>query len=163
MIALFIGRFQPFHKAHLHDVQLARKECKKVVIAIGSSQESGTPENPFSYMERKDMITAALKANHISAYTIVPVPDIHDDQNWVEHVRSIVPHFDIVYTGNDFTDKLFAEKGIQVRKIELIPNINATEIRERIIKDKDWRYLVPKEIAEEIIKLNGVEKIKDMH
>ena len=37
--ALFIGRFQPFHKAHLSDVKLALKECDKIIIAIGSSQD----------------------------------------------------------------------------------------------------------------------------
>jgi nicotinamide-nucleotide adenylyltransferase len=157
---LFIGRFQPFHKAHLSDVKLALKECDKVIIAIGSSQESLTKENPFSYEEREQMIEKTLKAHNIFDYDIIPVPDVNDDEKWVDHVLKIVPKFDIVYTGNDFTEKLFNEKNIEVRKIELIPDINATEIRDRIVKGNNWKELVPEEIAEYVEKIDGIERIK---
>ncbi|HZX45226.1 MAG TPA: nicotinamide-nucleotide adenylyltransferase [Candidatus Nanoarchaeia archaeon] len=154
-IALFIGRFQPFHKAHLSDVKLALKECSKVIIAIGSSQESGTKENPFTYEERREMIKDTLEAHNVSSYDIVPVPDIFNDEKWVEHVRKVVPEFDIVYTGNEFTAKLFLERKTEVRRIQLIPDINATEIRKRIICSKDWEELVPKEVFDYIRKING--------
>ena len=161
--ALFIGRFQPFHQAHLSDIKLALKECYKVIIAIGSSQESGTKENPFSYEERKEMIEKTLKAHKILSYDIIPVPDINDDNKWVDHVKKIIPEFDVVYTGNDFTEKLFKEKNIKVKKIELIPKINATEIRKRILHGNDWRELVPKEVAEYVEKVAGIEKIKEVN
>lgn len=159
-IGLFIGRFQPFHQAHLSDIKLILKECDKVVIAIGSSQESATKENPFSCKERREMIKKTLKANKISNYDIIPVPDINDDNKWVDHVKKIIPEFDLVYTGNDFTEKLFKEKNIKVRKIKLIPKINATEIRERILHGNDWKELVPKEVVEYIKNINGIERIK---
>ena len=160
--ALFIGRFQPFHKAHLSDIKLALKECSKVVIAIGSSQESGTKDNPFTYEGRKEMIRNTLKAHKIIDYDIVPVPDINDDEKWVSHVKKIVPDFDIVYTGNELTQKLFKEKDIQVKKIELIPNVSATEIRKRILHGNDWKGIVPAEVADYIKKINGEERIKRM-
>jgi len=53
---LFIGRFQPFHLGHLSDIKDALKEVDELVIAIGSSQHSGTKENPFSTEERIKMI-----------------------------------------------------------------------------------------------------------
>lgn len=161
--ALFIGRFQPLHNAHLSDIKLALKECDKVVIAIGSSQESGTKDNPFSYEEREGMIMNTLKAHKILNYDIIPVPDINDDKKWVEHAKKIIPDFDVVYTGNDFTEKLFKEKKAEVRKIKLIPHINATEIRKRILHGDDWKDLVPKEVAEHIKKINGVERIKEIN
>ncbi len=160
--ALFVGRFQPFHNAHLSDVKLALKECDKIIIAIGSSQESGTKDNPFSYEEREEMITDTLKAHKILDYDIIPVPDINDDKKWVEHVKKIVPEFDIAYTGNGFTEKLFKEKDIKVRKIKLIEGINATEIRKRILHENDWKELVPKEVAEYIEKVSGIERIKEI-
>ena len=39
-------------------------------------------------------------------------------------------------------------------------DISSTEIRKRILEDKDWKELVPKEIYEEIIRINGAERIK---
>ena len=161
--ALFIGRFQPFHNAHLSDVKLALKEGYKVIIAIGSSQESGTKENPFSYEERKEMIERMLKAHKILDYDIISVSDINDDKKWVEHVKKIVPEFDIAYTGNEFTEKLFKEKDIKVRKIKLIEGINATEIRKRILHGNDWRELVPKEVSEYIENIDGIARIKKIN
>jgi len=160
--ALFIGRFQPFHNAHLSDIKLILKECNKVIIAIGSSQESATKENPFSYEERKEMIERTLKAHKILNYNIIPIPDVNDDEKWVDHVKEIIPEFDTVYTGNDFTEKLFKEKNIEVRKIKLIPKINATEIRKRIIQGNDWKELVPKEVAGYIEKIDGIKRIRDI-
>jgi len=161
--ALFIGRFQPLHNAHLSDIKLALKECPKVIIAIGSSQESGTSENPFSYEERKDMIKDVLHAHKILDYDIVPVSDINDDDKWVGHVKDVVPCFDIVYTGNSNTEKLFKAKNIEVRKIKLIPKINATEIRKRILHGNDWRELVPKEVSLYIEKIDGVGRIGEIN
>ena len=59
--ALFIGRFQPFHKAHLQDIKAILKECDEVIIAIGSSQHSDTKDNPFSVAERIEMIDKTIR------------------------------------------------------------------------------------------------------
>ena len=158
--ALFIGRFQPFHNAHLLDINLALKECDKIIIAIGSSQESDTKENPFSYEERGEMIERTLKAEGISDYEIVAVPDINDDDKWVDHVKKIVPKFDVAYTGNDNTEELFKKAGCKVKKVKLIEGINGITIRDNIIKDKEWQNLVSSETLKVIQRIKGVERIK---
>ena len=53
-VGLFIGRFQPFHKGHESIVRKMLEECEKVIIAIGSAQESGTVANPFRYEYQKN-------------------------------------------------------------------------------------------------------------
>jgi len=58
---LFVGRFQPFHNGHLMVIKGMVKVCEKVVIGVGSSQESMTPENPFTATERREMIQRALQ------------------------------------------------------------------------------------------------------
>ena len=161
--ALFIGRFQPLHKAHLSDIMLALKEYDKIIIAVGSSQDSNTKENPFTFEERKGMIDKALLANHISPYEIVAVPDINDDSKWVEHVKKIVPEFDVVYTGNDFTEQLFKEKNIKVVKIDLIPEISATEVRKRLFNGNKWKELVPEQIKDYIKKIYGIDRLKKIN
>jgi len=77
--ALFIGRFQPFHNGHLHVATALSKRFDEVIIGIGSSQEKNTSQNPFSYNERKNMISKALKANKIKNFKIYPIPDLYDD------------------------------------------------------------------------------------
>lgn len=159
---LFIGRFQPFHNAHLQDIKDALKEVDELIIAIGSSQFSHTEENPFSVEERIEMIEDTLIKNNISNYTIFPVPDISDDKRWVEHVNVIVPKFDVVFTGNDFTEKLFKEKNHNVKKIKLIEGINSTTVRDKIAQNQNWKELVPKEVADFIEKIKGAERIEKL-
>jgi len=44
---LIIGRFQPFHKGHLHAIEHALKEVDELIIAVGSSQYVNTEDNPW--------------------------------------------------------------------------------------------------------------------
>ncbi|MBI2558101.1 nicotinamide-nucleotide adenylyltransferase [Candidatus Woesearchaeota archaeon] len=161
--ALFIGRFQPFHNAHLVDIKKVLKEADEVAIAIGSSREKNTLENPFSYNERKQMIVNALKKNKIKNYKIYPVPDLYNDKKWVEYIKKHLPRYDFVYSGNPWTLRCFKKFDSKVKKIKLIRGISSTIIRNRIVSGQDWQELVPKEIESYIKKINGVKRIKKIY
>ena len=161
--ALFIGRFQPFHNAHLLDVKKVLKEADEVVIAIGSSQEKNTVDNPFSYNERKQMIVNTLKKNKIKKYEIYPVPDLYNDMKWVEYMKNNLPSYEFVYSGNQWTLRCFKRFDSKIKKIKLIKGISSTIIRDMIIKNKNWKKLVPKEISDYIEKINGVERIRKIY
>lgn len=161
--ALFLGRFQPFHKGHLVDVEKASNENDKVVIVIGSSQYSNTIDNPFSVRERGEMINRTLKANNISNYKITAVDDINNDDEYVEHVDKFVPEYESVYTHNNLTKKLFGEKNYKIVWVDLINDISATKIRDRIINNKNWKELLPKEVVNYLEEIKGVERIKEIN
>ena len=161
--ALFIGRFQPFHKAHLEDIRDILKEADEIIMGIGSSQESNTKENPFSFEERKEMIEETLRANSINNFKIVEIPDFFDDEKWMGHILTELPQFDVFYSGNEITQEVFSNEGIKVIKINLIEGINGTEIREKITKGEDWENLVPKTISEFVKKIDGVERIRKLN
>ncbi len=158
---LFVGRFQPFHLGHLQDVKNALKEVDELIIGVGSSNEKHTKVNPFTVKERIEMIDLVLPNNEISSYAVFPIPDFHDDKKWVEHIETLVPKFDVVYTGNKWTEKCF-KKSSKVRKVKILKGISSTTIRNRILKNKDWQSLVPKEIVGYIKKIKGVERIKKL-
>ena len=158
--ALFIGRFQPLHNAHLKVIKDILKENDRLIIIIGSSLERNTKLNPFSFKERKEMIDAVLKANKIKNYSIVPVPDVYNDKKWVNLIERKVKHFDALYTGNPWTIRCFKRYGRKVRKIKLIKGISSTIIRNAIIKGKNWKGLVPEQIYSYIKKIKGEERIK---
>lgn len=161
--ALFVGRFQPFHNAHLVDIKNVMKEVDEVIIAIGSSQEKNTSENPFSYNERKRMIIHVLKNNKIKNYKIYPVPDLYNDGKWVDYIKEHLPSYDFVYSGNPWTLRCFRKHDSNVKKIKLIKGISSTIIRNKIVSNKDWQKLVPKEIEGYIKKINGVKRIKKIY
>ena len=79
--AIFVGRFQPLHKGHIHAIKQALKDYDEVIIGIGSSQESGTLRNPYSYEERVRMIKEKFPR-----IKVIPIPDVNDDEKWVKQI-----------------------------------------------------------------------------
>lgn len=157
--ALFIGRFQPFHNAHLVDVKNILKKADEIIIAIGSSQEKNTKENPFSYNERKDMISKTLNNNKIRNFKIYPVPDLYNDRKWIDYIKNSLPKYDVVYSGNPWTIKCFKKHNSAAKKIKLIPGISSTIIRKMVVNNKNWEKMVPEEIYVYIKKIKGDSRI----
>ncbi|MBO4411520.1 MAG: adenylyltransferase/cytidyltransferase family protein, partial [Lachnospiraceae bacterium] len=54
--ALLVGRFQMLHLGHADMIRKALECADQVGILIGSSQESGTRTNPFSYELRAEIL-----------------------------------------------------------------------------------------------------------
>lgn len=106
--ALLVGRFQPLHKGHVALIRWAL-ERHRVTVVVGSSQHSGTPENPWTAMER----VAMLRSVFGSKIHVVPVPDLGDEVRYAQHVLDHLDETPTVYIGNDpRTAELFAAKGL---------------------------------------------------
>jgi nicotinamide-nucleotide adenylyltransferase len=112
------------------------------------------------------MIRAALEEAKIdpSRYMIVPIRDVHIHATWVPFIVSQVPRFDIVFTNEPLTSRLFKERGYRVERIPFFDraDYSATEIRQRILKGKNWESLVPKSIAGLIVSFGGIERIREL-
>ena len=162
MKALFIGRFQPFHNGHLEVIKNISKQYSEIIIGIGSSQYIDTLENPFSSDERKQMIKGSLNKIGINNYKIIIIPDINNPPKWVDHVLSIYSDFDVIITNNSLTKTLFSEKGYTVNKTPYYnkEEFSGKEIRKRIINNKPWENLVPLEVKNVIIKIDGINRLK---
>lgn len=166
--ALFIGRFQPFHAGHLDALKQILGDpstsSRQVIIGVGSSQYSGTDENPYSFAERKKIIAKATSNIKNKNIKIIAIPDIHDPPNWVEHVKKIVGHFDLVYTGNKLTEKLFKDKKYKVKKIKINLKISGTEIRNEAsrlfenLQKTCYTYEDCLDIASLTLKINKLKK-----
>lgn len=164
--ALYIGKFQPFHKGHLESIKKILNEVDEVIIAVGSAQYSHTLENPFTAGERMDMIRLALEENGIDArkYWIIAIPDVGRHSVWVAHLKSLCPSFSVVYTNNSLVKILFEESGFEVRKIPLFDRekFSATEVRRRILLNGPWEELVPLSIAKFIKDIKGDERLREL-
>lgn len=148
---LFIGRFQPFHFGHLWVIGNMLCEVDKGIIVIGSSQESGTERNPYTFKQRFDMINEVLKTNlPESKYEIIGVQDVNDDNKWVDNVLTFAGKDNVIYTGNEKTENLFKNQGVRIKKVELIGGISGTRVRKTIKEKGDLYYLIPLKVEEQI-------------
>ncbi|MCP3899180.1 MAG: bifunctional nicotinamide-nucleotide adenylyltransferase/Nudix hydroxylase [Desulfobacteraceae bacterium] len=87
-LAVYIGRFQPFHNGHADIVKSISRHAKKVLIIIGSIDAPRTAKNPFTFEERKAMIK---KTVHVRYLQISGVLDYtYDNTRWVKAVSEIV-------------------------------------------------------------------------
>jgi nicotinamide-nucleotide adenylyltransferase len=163
---LYVGRFQPFHLGHLDAIKHALKEVDELVIVIGSAQYSHNANNPFTAGERLVMIRQALLEAEVddSTFWIVPVPDVHLHMLWVSAVEGYTPKFNVVYSNESLTKRLFMEAGYEVKTIPLFERkvYTSTVVREKMVKDDSWIELVPKSIAVFILKIDGVNRLRDL-
>jgi len=162
MKALFIGRFQPIHNGHLEVMKKASKEADKLIIVIGSANKEFEKENPFSLEERKNMIEKALNKAKIKNYEILSIDDVDNHPLWFANLKKLAPDFDIAYCGSGATHDLLKSKGIKVIDLDRIQNISASDIREKIKKDEHWQDLVPDVVFEEIERIHGVKRVKEL-
>ena len=160
---LVIGRFQPFHNGHLELIKQILKECEEVVVVIGSAQFNYILKDPFTAGERIEMIHASLSFQSIdrSRIFIIPLSNFENNACWFEYLKSMVPKFNIVYSGNEYV-RYLAEKEIIVKE-HIFKNkfrFNGENIRKLIVNDEKWDDLVPIPVTEIIRNIGGVERIR---
>jgi nicotinamide-nucleotide adenylyltransferase len=161
---LYVGRFQPCHKGHLGAIQNALEGVDELIVVIGSAQYSHNSHNPFTAGERLVMVRRAVCEAGLDneKLWIVPVPDVHLHMLWVSAVEGYTPKFNLVYSNEPLTRRLFMEAGYQVKDIPMFDRkvYMSTLVREKMVKGGDWTELVPKSVAEFIEEIDGVNRVK---
>jgi nicotinamide-nucleotide adenylyltransferase len=163
---LYVGRFQPFHLGHLSAVKSVLEEVDELIIVVGSAQYSHNVNNPFTAGERLIMVRLALEEAGVDCkhVWIIPVPDVHLHMLWVAALEGYTPKFDVVYSNEPLTRRLFIEAGYKVKGIRFFDRkvYSSTEIRTLMVRGGNWKKLVPKPVAAFITKVDGVSRLKDL-
>ena len=146
-LGILVGRFQTLHAGHEQLIGTAAALCEKVGVFVGSSQEEGTANNPFSYETRKKM----LKKVFGRKIAVFPLPDIGvgNTATWGEYVlgkafEAFGSEPDLLVSGRESrrTDWFSGEKGRGTAEL-YIPKtieISATKMRAFLLEDdrKSW-------------------------
>lgn len=149
---LIVGRFQTFHKGHQSLVETALKLCDRVIIFVGSSQESGTERNPFNVATRMNVIRECYPdKDRVQIYAL---PDLtHEDDVTVAWGKFVLENVDryiykapeiMVYGNDEARSRWFDLNDIKNTAEFIIPRsrlpISATMLREMMVKDerKQW-------------------------
>lgn len=109
-VAVYIGRFQPFHNGHLAVLRHALETAPACIVVIGSAYQARTPKNPFTWEERVEMIRLALPEADRGRVSFIPVRDYYDESRWLSVVRRRV-------------DSLLAERGMPTASVALVGHL----------------------------------------
>ena len=136
--ALFIGRFQPFHRGHYHAVKTLQRDYD-LVVGIGSAQKSHEPENPLIFEERKTIVQHCFPD-----LEIVRLDDRDDDDDWMDHIEDTIT-FDLGVSGNDHVRRIFEGRGVPIQHPDYRDpeRFSGTRIRDKIRAGEKWSHLVP--------------------
>ena len=87
---VLIGRFQPFHNAHLEIIKRSTALCDKLIVITGSAAQPRTYKNPFTSQEREQMIKAATSGLALQIIVESNIDTMYNDQAWAVRVQGIV-------------------------------------------------------------------------
>jgi bifunctional NMN adenylyltransferase/nudix hydrolase len=154
-VAIYIGRFQPFHKGHLAVLEHALALAEKVVVVIGSAYASRGVRNPFTLPERSEMV---LKAAGDESHRVVCIgarDHFYSDEAWLASLQSglagLVNWGEATAVVGSYKDdssyylKMFPQWDFKPPKQSQFSNLNATDIRAEIFgkTGNKWEDLVP--------------------
>ena len=157
-LGIIVGRFQTFHIGHEYIIDKAVGICDTVGVFIGSSQESGTFKNPFTY-ETRERIIKKVYGDRVVVY---PLPDIGVGNNsaWGEYVlRNAKERFgkapDLLVSGKeerriDWFDGIESISASELYVPKII-DISATQMRDFFISGniEEWEKYTNKKLRGE--------------
>lgn len=148
---LLVGRFQTFHKGHQRLVDTGLTLCDRLLILVGSSQESGTERNPLNVQTRIEMIRTVYPTDRVMIYALSDFTDENDIRpEWGRYVldnvdRYIYKNPELMIYGNDESRSRWFDTEDIKDTSEFIVNrgalpISATMLRELMVRDdrKAW-------------------------
>jgi len=170
--SVFIGRFQPLTVAHLRIIEEALKQSNKLIIVVGSHRTSLSIKNPWTFVERNNMICSSVNKIFNHDPIIVPVKDyIYNDTMWITSMQNQIANI----VGDSKSVKLYGhfkdDSSYYLNYFpqwELIkqPNyyrINATDIRYSLFENKtDWKNKVHESLHHDILSLKQNSRYDDL-
>jgi bifunctional NMN adenylyltransferase/nudix hydrolase len=145
-LAVYIGRFQPFHDGHLACVRQALSIADRLVVLVGSINRPRNIRDPFSYAERREMIEAAVPEPLRERIVVSGVADrLYDLPAWVAAVQRAVGEIAAAGVGDGAQIALIGHrKDHSSEYLELFPQwplrpvqpvdiLSATQIRDALL------------------------------
>jgi nicotinamide-nucleotide adenylyltransferase len=111
------------------------------------------------------MIHAALSSEpeiDLARCYIIPIVNDENNVRWFGHLKSMVPPFHVLYSGNELVAGL-ASREVKIKKPSFLKKYeyNGTNIRKQIATmQQNWKCLVPNAVCTIIEEIDGVKRIE---
>ncbi|MCX4162304.1 MULTISPECIES: bifunctional nicotinamide-nucleotide adenylyltransferase/Nudix hydroxylase [Paraburkholderia] len=149
---VFIGRFQPLHRGHVEVLRRALSLATRVCVLIGSTDRPRTIKDPFSFDERRQMITSVLTDSERECVIISPVQDsTYNDSDWVRWVQDAVAtelgdassaKIGLIgheKDGSSYYLRMFPQW--ELVEVDASEDISATEVREQLLAERSNSFV----------------------
>jgi len=81
---IFIGRFQPFHLGHQSLLTEALAKANNVIVVLGSAVKASNTKNPWTAIDRKEMIIGSLSVEDKARVSFIEMRDyLYNDNLWL--------------------------------------------------------------------------------
>ena len=158
------GRFQVLHLKHMEYLLAAKMKCQRLYIGISNPDASFIEEteidlhrskasaNPFTYIERYEMIHDAMLEFGVprSEFEIIPFP-INMPELILQYAPKDATYFMSISDawGEEklkILESLDVKVDVMWRKPTEEKGTSSSEVRELMVKSKEWEALVPKSV-----------------
>jgi len=174
------GRFQIVHNDHMKYILAAKERCKYLIVGITNPDPTLTkrdeadparsaPEaNPLTYLERQEMLRAAMLEAGLRPddFAIVPFPinfpEPYDYYGPLDAVFYLTIYDRWGERKLEMFRRLDLETDVMWRRPVAEKGITSTEVRRLIAAGEPWEQLVPSCVAPILKQLNIVKRITDV-
>jgi bifunctional NMN adenylyltransferase/nudix hydrolase len=171
--ALFIGRFQPFHLAHFELLKLAFRQAAKVIIILGSARTACNIKNPWTAIEREQMIRLSLSPAQNKRLSCIHMRDyLYNDNLWLADLQQKIFEVtegstDIVLVGHEHDRSSYYLRLFPQWELCAVKNIDkhlhATDIRySYFCNGEEWKEHVPSTVLSFLDSFSKTEKYIDL-
>ena len=168
-IGLAVMRMQPMHNGHYELISRMMKEMDTVIIGLGSIQESGTVNNPYTPKQRREMIEKVFgQTGKHSKIKVVELKDLGAVSKiaWAMHVFGKIDGMNLpkpthYYAGSNHdaswfnsVNEEFGEGSLEIKIVDRLREsicMSGTEIRKAIMDESDdWKEYTPPVVVDYI-------------
>lgn len=169
-VGLAVMRMQPMHDGHFNLISKMIREMDIVIIGLGSIQESGTVNNPYTPKQRREMIEKVFgQTGKHSKIKIVELKDLGacNHITWASFVFGKIDGMNLptpthYYAGSkhdaswfESINEEFGKDTLQIMIVDRLKDsicMSGTEVRKSIlVGSDDWKEYTPPIITEYII------------
>jgi cytidyltransferase-like protein len=134
-VGLFVGRFQPLTKAHIHIIEQISNENDRGIIFLVKANKKNSVNNPFNEDLQRNMINEVIPSN----IDVVTLPSAY----FVDYINTLPNDEFTIYAGTDrvesysrFSKYMEHEKTLEVKEVTRTDeDISATKVREALKSD----------------------------
>jgi bifunctional NMN adenylyltransferase/nudix hydrolase len=128
-LAVVIGRFQPFHNGHLALIKKASQIGDQVLVLLGSAHAAPNIKNPFTFLEREQMIYDACEDEGIKTVRIEPITDnLYSDNDWIKQIQAKIDKFKEFTKGDDGVVIVGHHKDDSSYYLDIFPNFDLIKV-----------------------------------